>query len=714
MKLKRIDYKFKIGTVRYLVDEETGAVSLILLPTGQEDDLFSGRREWLCVPELVAIDMDAKAWNVGSIVHLAMRDDAQSNGAGNTLKYGASDKKMRFANQTIESDSTIKTELRSDDGCVVYHYLKPCDGERVFEVYTEFCNESTRDITLDMLSSFSLDNLSPYDVDDAQNLKLHRFRGGWSMEGAHIVDDITTLNLACPWTYAFPESERFGVLGSHPVKRFFPVAAVEDTKNGIFWGASLSMASSWQMELSRDSDCYSLSGGIADVEFSGWQKTIAPEKSLKTPCAYISTAKDFDVLCDNLTDAFTASIEAQPVSEHSLPLMFNEWCTTWGSPSHDRMMSLADSLVGSSVKYIVIDAGWTNIDEKSFGQGGNGDWDVDYKKFPNGIIETSRALKEKGFVAGIWFEFEVTTKGAAVYEKEYDYLHLRRNDKVVVTGDNRSFWDFRNPEVIKYLKEKVIDFLRENEIGYLKVDYNGSIGAGCDGAETYAGGLHDHVNAVLDFFSLIREELPELVLESCSSGGHRLVAPFFHRSAMSSFSDAHEGKEIPVIAARLTRLVPVRQLQIWAVLQPEYSMQELQYRLSSGFLGRLCISGSVDKLGVDKMKFLHSAMEMYDSCTDILKCGYTRLLHEFDGENIRHLKGYQLAVRYSGAEDGALAVFHSFEDIDQPITTTLIPGEWEIERVLHDDIVVGVDGCEITFVGAKKYSATVVRLKKRR
>ena len=42
-----------------------------------------------------------------------------------------------------------------------------------------------------------------------------------------------------------------------------------------------------------------------------------------------------------------------------------------------------------------------------------------------------------------------------------------------------------------------------------------------------------------------------------------------HRTSMSSFSDAHETPEIPIVAAALHRLMLPRQSQIWAVLHAD-------------------------------------------------------------------------------------------------------------------------------------------------
>lgn len=670
MKLKRFDYTFDAITARYLLDEQTGEISLVLLPEKQRQDAYDHHRTWLRVPELVRIDMDGRAWHVGNLVHLAIQGDAQGNGAGNTLKYGASTKNLRFCSQKRQDD-TIMTRLQAENGIEVLHRLTWVGGS--FRVETEFYNGTSETLTLDLLTSFSLDNLSPYDLADSSQLRLHRFRGGWSMEGLHLIDDVEKLNLACPWMYAFPESERFGVIGSHPVGRYFPVCAVEDPAAGVFWGASFAAAGSWQMELSRDSDCYSLSGGLGDCESTGWSRTVAPGARFVPPPAYVTVAHSLDQVCSRLYGWLEQKTEQQPESEQSLPVVFNEWCTTWGNPSHKRMLALADALKGTPVKYLVIDAGWTNVIPNSFGQGGNGDWEYAPDRFPGGLLATSRALKKKGFLTGVWFEFEVTTRGAKVYGNAWDTMHLTRNRKVIVTGDGRSFWDFRNPDVIDYLKTKVLNFLRDNEIRYLKVDYNGSIGVGCDGGSSLGDALQEHLQGVLRFFDLLRQELPDLVIEDCAAGGHRLTIPFLERCGMASFSDAHEGPEIPILAARLHRLVPPRQLQIWAVLNSFQTIREINYRLASGFLGRLCLSGGIDSLNEKQQAWMRNTLELYRRTVPAIRKGET-VVYGDGNRNFRHLSGWQAVLRQSG--ELLMMVIHTFT---QPPKTFLIPlpnGTW--------------------------------------
>ena len=76
--------------------------------------------------------------------------------------------------------------------------------------------------------------------------------------------------------------------------------------------------------------------------------------------------------------------------------------------------------------------------------------------------------------------------------------------------------------VINYLGGKVIKLLKECGFGYLKVDYNDTIGMGCDGPESLGENLRKKVQATQEFFRKIKAEIPEIVIENCSSGGHRL------------------------------------------------------------------------------------------------------------------------------------------------------------------------------------------------
>ena len=78
--------------------------------------------------------------------------------------------------------------------------------------------------------------------------------------------------------------------------------------------------------------------------------------------------------------------------------------------------------------------------------------------------------------------------------------HLLKRNGQVITSGGRRFWDMRDPWVIDYLEKKMIDFLEKYGFGYVKIDYNESIGIGCDGAESLGEGLRQSIRGTQGFF----------------------------------------------------------------------------------------------------------------------------------------------------------------------------------------------------------------------
>lgn len=691
--------------IKYLVNE-VKQVSLILVPKVCENDV---KNPWDIPPDKFnPVPIHNKDWKMGSLVHLHLRHHNRSISGGSTMKYSESVSNLKFsAQETIANNgtTTIVTTLIADEGYKVIHTLTHHVGQTAFIVETTFKNESENKLTLEMISSFSFENLSPFQLDDAPNkINFHRFKGGWSLEGKHICEPIENLSLEKAWIDVFTESERFGVLGSWPVGRYFPTALVEDREYGVVWGAQISHNASWQMELTRYGDTLSYSGGLADMDFGNWFKTIMPSESFTAPQAYITAIKgDFADTCQSLTKLH--NIACDEFGEEGLPIVFNEWCTTWGNPNHNNMIDYAEKLKGSHVKYLVIDGGWTVTTGGSFGADGNGEWIIDTQKFPN-IKETTQKLREEGFIPGIWFEFEVTTKGATVFESEYDAMHLKRDGIVINTGGARTFWDFRNPSVTEYLTEKVIYFLKDNNFGYLKVDYNASIGLGCDSSDSLGEGLRQHMEAVRYFFIQIKRQIPNIIIENCASGGHRLEPSMLGITAMSSFSDAHECIEIPYIAANLHYLMLPRQSQIWAVLHNTDSDQRLIYSLSATFLGRMCISGDINNLNENQFDILRKSEDIYTKVVHIIKNGKTKIYGK-RSLNMRYPEGTQVVIR--STENEILVVCHSFNNPSDEIQIELPKDNYSIKDNFYNENI-SISGNKLIVSKMDSLTGCAVRL----
>ena len=614
----------------------------------------------------------------------------------------------------VRDDVLTTTFVNKASGIRVSQHTEPTPVAGTLRMWSTVTNISAEPVELEHLTSFVLSGLTPFAPDEAPGrLRLHRFRSWWCNEGKHESVLLEDLHLIRNWRGIMLINERFGQVGSSPVRNFFPFIAIEDTEAGIIWGAQLAWAGSWQMEVTRRADAVSISGGLADHEFGHWLKCLQPGETFESPKAHVAcVAGRLEDLTDKLVKLQEAVLPEPPETEKSLPVIFNEWCTNWGSPSHDKTLALAKRLQGTGVKYIVIDDGWAKRPPEATMQS-NGDWILDTEKFPHGIKATCEALREMGFVPGVWFEFEVCNPGSQAFDKTE--RHLKRYGRTLQVGPRR-FWNLNDPWVVDYLDQKLIRFLHDNGFGYLKVDFNDNIGMGCDHPDSLGEGLREHVEGVYRTFKRIKDEVGELVIENCSSGGFRLEPSMMALSSMSSFSDAHESTNIPIIARQLQHLVPPRQSQIWAVLYPHNTPERFMYSLTATFYGRMCLSGPVHDLSDEQIAIVSRAVAFYEKVAPIIRDGKTRFIGNTP-QNWRDPLGWSGVFRQSQDGSEALVVVHEYERRrERPIQVPLPSlDEWKLLDCLHDSTSREpdyIDGCLYLHPG-KAFRGWALHLRKR-
>lgn len=632
-------FEGKYITLHYLLNED-GRMGFLILPAGCQAE-FMGKGYF------------------DSLAHICLEGDAFDTGFANgvTMRNSETTASLKFVSQQVinkDRCSRILTTL-SGNGVEAVHEADFFPEERAVTVRTSVRNLRQEAVTVQMLSSFSMGGLTPFSSgEENSSLRIHRLASFWSAEGRAVSQTPAELDLEMSWAKHGYRCMRFGQLGSHPVKSWFPFLAVEDTSRSVTWAGLLCGASSWQMELTRRQEEFCISGGLADEDFGHFSKRLAPGEALSSPDALVTAAcGSYDAACRSLVSYMNHTLPAGPEPEKDLPVIFNEYCTTWGNPNLDNVKAIADRIAGHGMKYFMIDAGWYVRPDGSWDTD-IGDWQVSEHVFPGGIRKATDYIRERGMIPGIWFELENVGPTSRTGQNENWLLH--RSGHVIRAGDRRML-DMENPEVIRHLDDTVLALLKEGNFGYIKIDYNESIGVGCDGYESLGEGLRRKILATQAYFRHLKEEIPGLVIENCASGGHRLVPSMFAVSDMSSFSDAHECPEIPVIAANTALVMPARHNQIWAVLRKEDSDRRLIYSLSAAMLGRMCLSGDVHNLSQEQWDIIDEAIAFYsrisfvlqDSDQYIYRCG----LNEY-----RQLSGWQIVRRER--DNCQLLVIHNF------------------------------------------------------
>jgi alpha-galactosidase len=643
---------------QYIVDNETRNVGLLAVPADA----------------LSRIDL-RKEYAVFSLVQVKLLGEEGYCGlfaGGRTMLNSRSSAGFTLRDQAVSETGackTVATVIQNEKHCVAEHHLVWREGERAVTSYSVFRNEGGEDVTLELLSSFALGAITPFAAGDTPDtLVMHRLRSRWADEGRLETIPIEDMQLEPSHSGVSANTIRFGQAGTMPVREFFPFIAIEDVQRRVSWGAQLAWPGSWQIEAFRQDDALHISGGQADRLFGHWMKKIGPGEQYTTPEALLSvTSGGVDTVSQRLTSAHYRAWERQPQAEQQLPAVFNEWCMTWGGVNADSVARAAKRAADTGIRYFVIDAGWY---DKA------GDWNPGAERFPDGIEKTAQLIRNLGLIPGIWFEYECCETGSRAFSQ---VEHLLRLDGQVITENGRRFWDMRDPYVQAYLAEKVIGFLKKNGFGYLKIDYNANIGIGCDGGESSGGespgeGLRQHVTGILGFLRRIRRELPELVIENCSSGGHRLEPCMMGLTAMASFSDAHENAHIPVIAANVHRAVLPCQSQVWAVVRNSDSRRRLYYTMTAGLLGRLCLSGNIAELDAAQWDIVQKGIDFYRAVTGVIQKGCTY----WYGPKIRsyrHPEGWQAILRIADETAGAYMVAHTFAgEFAEPIIIDLPPG----------------------------------------
>ncbi|MCR5041811.1 MAG: alpha-galactosidase [Clostridia bacterium] len=611
------------------------------------------------VPAAAEDRADPASHEVEPLAQLYIRGDDLPPGYANglTSSGSASTRRMRYAGQTFsEKDGVTTIETRTEDGrgFAVRHILTYREGDRAFSVKTVFENGSEKPVTLEALSSFSFGGLSPFgDARQTDGMLLHRARSWWSAEGKVESETLIDLHLEPSWSLNGVRCEKFCQIGSMPVRKYFPFLAAEDRLAGVTWAVQLAWPGSWQMEARRQREELCLTGGLADFETGHWSKTVPPGGSFETPAAFVTVGTGGpDPVSQRLQDLHLTPCGR---TDEPLPVLFNEYCTTWGNPTEENVKKCVDALRGRGVDTFVIDAGWFGQDDW---WSSIGDWETHAERFPNGTAAAARYIREAGMRPGIWFELENAAHNSAVAQERPDLL-LSRSGTPIDTG--RMFFDLRKPEAREYLREKAIRFLRDNGFGYLKIDYNDTIGLGCDdpGGDGLGEGLRQHLLAVRDFWREIRREVPGIQIENCASGGHRLEPSMMALCDFASFSDAHECAHIPVIAAHLHRLIRPEQSQIWAVLRKTDSLKRINYSMVSTLLGVMCLSGDIFDLSDAQWELVDRAIAFYRDVSPVIRNGVSAFYGEV-ADGFAHPEGWQAVVRWDEKSGRTLVALHAF------------------------------------------------------
>lgn len=168
---------------------------------------------------------------------------------------------------------------------------------------------------------------------------------------------------------------------------------------------------------------------------------------------------------------------------------------------------------GLKLDYWWMDAGWYLNYGKGWPQVGT--WLVDSNRFPHGLRAVSDHAHAKGLKTLLWFEPERVTEGTWLSQNHPEWI---------LGGAKGGLLNLGNDDARHWLTEHVDRLITEQGIGLYRQDFNMdplNHWRNNDAADRQGITEIKHVTGYLAYWDELRRRHPDLLIDSCASGGRR-------------------------------------------------------------------------------------------------------------------------------------------------------------------------------------------------
>jgi alpha-galactosidase len=394
-------------------------------------------------------------------------------------------------------------------------------GSSVIETWTTFRAAGSRSVALSDLTNFAL--------------TIGNGTVRW-IDGADVLDDqgepftLGAQDLADGQTFEIGSDRR----ASERAVPWFAVSAWNATdeaqqparaRNATQFFGSMLWSGSWRARIAR-------TGGTAAVQLGlpTFVTTLGAGGTLEGPHAIFGTTNE---ALPSTSTAIVSFVEQRLRRGRPLRALvtYNTWYpygTFLDEESMRAEMSLAAAM---GFEQFVIDAGWwanINPNDPSDYVHGWGNWEIDRSRFPSGLGALTDYAHGLGLRFGVWVEPERVdraTIGRPGLAKER-FLAIERG-RYDPTAPNRQSVSgqicLSDPEARAWMLRKLYAFLNEVRPDYLKWDNN--FWLNCDRLNHGHGigdGNFKHIGGLNDVLARLRDSYPDMDIENCATGAHRL------------------------------------------------------------------------------------------------------------------------------------------------------------------------------------------------
>ena len=320
------------------------------------------------------------------------------------------------------------------------------------------------------------------------------------------------------------------------------------------------------------------------------------------------------------------------------PILLNNWEATYFDFNEEKILNIAKKAKEVGVELFVLDDGWFGARNDDYR--GLGDWYVNLEKLPDGISGLSRKIEAMGLKFGLWVELEMVNKDSDLYRAHPDWI-IGAPGRFESHGRHQHVLDFSRKEVVDYIYEMISKVLRESSISYIKWDMNRYM------SEPYSRGasaahqgmvMHKYILGVYDLYTRLTTEFPEILFESCASGGARFDPAMLYFAPQTWTSDDTDASERVKIQYGTSMVYPVVSMGSHVSAVPNHQLLRttpLETRGNVAYFGTFGYELDLNLLSDEEIEMVKKQITFMKQYRDLIQVegDFYRMLSPFAGND---------------------------------------------------------------------------------
>ena len=306
-----------------------------------------------------------------------------------------------------------------------------------------------------------------------------------------------------------------------PPLAFFPEAGANNTQGTVF-GLHYGWSGGHVMVAEE------LADGRRQIQFGHASGSYGTGRRFRTAPLVLACSASGLNGCAVQFQRYLRRIIDWPEPDRPRPVHYNCWEAVYFDHRPDALKDIATKAADLGAERFVLDDGW--FGRRDDDTSSLGDWQVDARKWPDGLGPFIAHVKSLGMTFGLWVEPEMVNLDSDLARAHPDWV-LGRDDQV--EGRQQRVLDMSRDDVRDHLFDALSQLLTTYDIEYLKWDHNRVLPV-VEAAQT------DGIYALL---GRLQTAFPGVEIESCASGGGRIDAGIMQRTHRVWLSDSNDALE---------------------------------------------------------------------------------------------------------------------------------------------------------------------------